>query len=156
MADAYQGQFRVLVVWALDRICREGIEELLRLVRELAERNCTLMSVQEPWCSGADVVTELLLGITGWKDKQESARRSERVKAGMERARRHGNRNGTLNGDGRPRVGGRKAGAKDRKPIARVQRSEAVRAAWAGPGGAARRAALAERNRGRAREVMEP
>src|ERR1017187_5851783 len=30
--DAYRGEYEVLVVWAVDRICREGIEELLRLI----------------------------------------------------------------------------------------------------------------------------
>jgi DNA invertase Pin-like site-specific DNA recombinase len=43
--DAYRGEFSVLVVWAVDRICREGIEELLRLIRQLRERHCTLVSI---------------------------------------------------------------------------------------------------------------
>jgi DNA invertase Pin-like site-specific DNA recombinase len=29
--DAHRGEFSVLVVWAVDRLCRQGIEELLRL-----------------------------------------------------------------------------------------------------------------------------
>lgn len=47
-------------------------------------------------------------------------------------------------------VGGRKAGAKDKRRGAKEQRSQAVRDAWSGPAGKARRAALAERNRARA------
>ena len=113
---AYRGEFSVLVVWALDRICRGGVEELLRLVRELSQRNCTLMSVQEPWCSGTAAVTELLLSVTAWKDRQESARKSERVRAGMDRARAEGRK-----------VGGRQKGARDRRP----RDPEPYRRAWA-------------------------
>ena len=47
--DAHRGEFSVLVVWAVDRLCRQGIEELLRLIRELRERNVSLVSHQEPW-----------------------------------------------------------------------------------------------------------
>ena len=46
--DAHQGEFSVLVIWAVDRLCRQGIEELLRLIRELRERNVSLVSHQEP------------------------------------------------------------------------------------------------------------
>lgn len=42
--DAHRGEFSVLVVWAVDRLCRRGIEELLRLIRELRERNVSLVS----------------------------------------------------------------------------------------------------------------
>jgi DNA invertase Pin-like site-specific DNA recombinase len=70
-----------VIVWAVDRICRQGIEELLKLIRELRERHVSLVSVQEPWLSGSDATTELLAAIAGWVAHQESARRSERIKA---------------------------------------------------------------------------
>jgi DNA invertase Pin-like site-specific DNA recombinase len=35
LEDAHRGEFSVLVVWAVDLLCRQGIEELLRLIREL-------------------------------------------------------------------------------------------------------------------------
>jgi hypothetical protein len=38
--DAYRGEFEVVVCWAADRVSRGGIEELLKLIRELRERNC--------------------------------------------------------------------------------------------------------------------
>ncbi len=44
LADAHRGEFSVLVVWAVDRLCRQGIEELLRLIRELRERNVEQLS----------------------------------------------------------------------------------------------------------------
>lgn len=63
---AYRGEFEVVVVWAIDRICREGIEELLKLIRQLRERNCSLFSIQEPWLNGTDATTELLAAIAAW------------------------------------------------------------------------------------------
>jgi DNA invertase Pin-like site-specific DNA recombinase len=123
--DAYRGEFEVLVVWAVDRICREGIEELLKLIRELRERGCRLISVQEPWLSGNDATTELLVSIAGWVAHQESARRSERIKAGLARRR----------AEGKP-VGG---AASKRGPDKHQRQTEGYRAQWA-PGGARRRA----------------
>ncbi len=35
LEDAHRGEFSVLVVWAVERLCRQGIEELLRLIRQL-------------------------------------------------------------------------------------------------------------------------
>lgn len=104
---ASRGEVRVVLVWALDRLTRRGPEDALRVVRQLAERGCEVWSDQEPWLEDTrdPAQRELLIAITGWLAQQESARRSERVKAGMARAKREGKR-----------VGGRKAGAKDRKP----------------------------------------
>jgi DNA invertase Pin-like site-specific DNA recombinase len=102
---AYRGEFSVLVVWALDRITRLGAEDLLRLVRQLRERGCVLVSVQETWLNGSPEVQDILLAFAGWKDQQESKRRSARIRAGLERRRQ----------EGKP-VGGRKPGAKDKRP----------------------------------------
>ena len=74
--DAHRGEFSVLVVWAVDRLCRQGIEELLRLIRELRERNVSLVSHQEPWLNGSDATTELLAAVAAWVATQESVRRS--------------------------------------------------------------------------------
>jgi hypothetical protein len=104
--DADQrGEFSVLVVWAVDQICREGIEELLKLIRQLRERHVTLVSIQEPWLNGSDATTELLAAVAAWVANQESKRRSERIKLGLAGRRAEGKQ-----------LGGRKPGAKDRKP----------------------------------------
>lgn len=103
--DAYQGKFKVLIVWAIDRICRGGIEEFFKLAGDFRERGVSLVSVQEPWLNGSDATAELMSAIAAWMAKQESARRSERIKAGI--ARR------VAEGKG---FGGRQPGAKDRGP----------------------------------------
>jgi putative DNA-invertase from lambdoid prophage Rac len=112
---AWRGEFKVLIVWALDRITREGAEGALRLIRQFRERGCTLISIQEPWLNGSPEITDVLVAFAGWMAEQESKRKSERIKAGLARARAEGKQ-----------VGGRKAGAKDRKP----RRTEGYAAAW--------------------------
>jgi DNA invertase Pin-like site-specific DNA recombinase len=105
LEDGRRGEFKVLIVWSIDRISREGIEEVLKLFREFRERGVTLVSIQEPWLNGSDATVELLLALAAWVANQESQRRSERIKAGLERRRKAGEK-----------IGGRKPGAKDRKP----------------------------------------
>jgi DNA invertase Pin-like site-specific DNA recombinase len=101
---AWRGEFSVLVVWALDRITRLGAEDALRLIRTLRERGCLLMSVREPWLNSSPEIVDVLVAFAGWSAQMESARRSERVKAGIARRKAAGGHVG------------RKAGAKDKKP----------------------------------------
>lgn len=103
-AAAHAGEFTALVVWALDRVVRTGPEEALRLNRELRERGCVLLSVKEDWLNTTSEIQDILLAFAGWMAERESARRSERVKAGL-RARKAA---------GLP-IGG-KPGRKDAKP----------------------------------------
>ena len=51
--NAHAGKFSVIVVWALDRITREGAEGALRIIREFRERGCTVVSVKESWLNGS-------------------------------------------------------------------------------------------------------
>lgn len=83
MDDAWAGKFSVLIVWSLDRIVRAGAEDALRIFRQFSERGCTVISVKESWLNGAPEVQELLIAFAGWMAKQESKRRSERIKAGL-------------------------------------------------------------------------
>jgi DNA invertase Pin-like site-specific DNA recombinase len=115
--DAHRGEFSVLVVWAVDRLCRQGIEDLLRLVRELRERNVCLVSYQEPWLNGSDATTELLAAVAAWVARQESVRRSERIRAGLARRRARGE----------PMGGAASRRGKDKHP----RRTEGYSQAWA-------------------------
>jgi len=118
--DAWAGKFSVLIVWALDRITREGAEGALRIIRQFRERGCTVISVKESWLNGSPEIQDVLVAFAGWQAQQESTRRSDRIKIGLERRRR----------DGKPV--GRQPGAKDRAPRRRsgyVARWERERAA---------------------------
>lgn len=80
-------RFRVVLVWALDRLSRQGPLAILSLVRKLGGYGVKIVSDQEPWTSTSTELQELLLSIAGWVAKMESQRISERTKAGMARSR---------------------------------------------------------------------
>lgn len=107
--DAYRGEFEILVIWAIDRIERRGIERVLRLIRELRERNVSLASVQQTWLNGSEATTELLVAMFGWMAQHESQLKSERIRAGLKR-RRKDIEAGRVQGA----MGGRKPGSKNR------------------------------------------
>jgi len=94
MDDAYRGEFEVLVVWALDRLTREGAEGLLRILREFRERGCSVVSVQEAWLNTAPQIQDVMVSFAGWMAEQESNRRSERIKAGLARRKAEGKASG--------------------------------------------------------------
>ena len=62
---------------------------------------------QEPWTEAGGELLDLLLAIAGWVARMESNRRSERTKAGLQRAVSQGKRLG------------RPPGSKDRKKRSR-------------------------------------
>lgn len=97
--DAWSGKFSVLVIWSLDRIVRQGPEEALSLFREFTERGCVILSVKEDWVNTADPkIRDLLISFAGWMAQQESARRSERIKAGLARRKAAGGHVGRKEG----------------------------------------------------------
>jgi len=130
------GNYRVVIVWAIDRLSRRGIEDTLATLRQLYDAGCDVWSIQEPWIITTEPrMRELLVSMFAWMAEQESARRSERTKAGLKRRKER---------DGLPI--GRQEGARDKT---KRNRSGYV-SAWEGEAGKARKAALAERNRQRA------
>jgi putative DNA-invertase from lambdoid prophage Rac len=111
MDDAWSGKFSVLIVWALDRITREGAEGALRVIRQFRERGCTVVSIKESWLNGSPEVQDVLVAFAGWMAQQESSRRSQRIKAGLERRAaedpefRKGRQPGAVDKKPRPRGG---------------------------------------------------
>ena len=92
--DARAGRFQVLLVWALDRLSREGPLATLEIVHRLGQSGVQVWSYQEPWTEAGGELLDLLLSITGWVARMESNRRSERTKAGLQRAVSQGKRLG--------------------------------------------------------------
>ena len=92
--DARQGKFSVLLVWALDRLSREGPLATLEIVHRLGQAGVQVWSYQEPWTEAGGELLDLLLAIAGWVARMESNRRSERTKAGLQRAVNQGKRLG--------------------------------------------------------------
>lgn len=104
LEDARRGAYDVLVVWALDRLSREGILETLGVIRQFHHAGVRVLSTEETWTDGPIEHQELLIALVAWVAQQESRRKSERVKAGLERRRAQG------------LPVGRQPGARDAKP----------------------------------------
>jgi DNA invertase Pin-like site-specific DNA recombinase len=110
LADARKGKFQVVLVWALDRLSREGALAILSLVQKLSAYGVKVFSYQESWTEAPGELGEVLYALTGWVARMESQRRSERTKAGLARVKAQGKRLG------------RPSGSRDKRKRRRKQR----------------------------------
>jgi len=101
IADAKHHHHEIIIVWALDRLTREGPLRILSLTHHLKKQGIRLVSVQEPWTESADDFTDVLYSITSWIAAWESKRKSERTRAGLARAKAGGR--GKRGSDKKPR-----------------------------------------------------
>ena len=92
LEDAERRRFDVLVIWALDRLSREGPFKTMLLLDRLHRAGVKVKSLKEPWLDPDSPTYDLLLPIFAWIAKQEALRVSERVRAGLDRARSNGKR----------------------------------------------------------------
>ena len=94
LQDAHRKEFDVLLIWALDRLSREGIARMSAYLDELKGKGVRILSHQEPWLDTGGPVADLLIAIFGWVAQQERNRISERVKLGLKRAKISGKKLG--------------------------------------------------------------
>ena len=90
LADARAGRFKYLLIWAFDRLSREGSEEALRIVREFEEAGVTVVSHQEPYIESTSEDREVMIAIAGSTARRESSRRSSRMKLSNDQRRSQG------------------------------------------------------------------
>lgn len=139
---ARQGEWNVVMARSLQRLSRKGHRDTDRFMEALENHDCELWSHDEP------IVQEVSLGLArqmyilmaSEMNREAMEHHSDNTKKGMAKAKAAGKR-----------VGGRQPGARDKKPMARVNRSNGAKAAWSGPEAEARREAFRERNRSRAK-----
>ncbi|MFH0902309.1 MAG: recombinase family protein [Pseudomonadota bacterium] len=86
---ATRGEFRVIIVWALDRLGR-NMHEVINRVRSLDAAGVRLVSFSEGWLDTSGPARDLLLAIFGWLAQWERNRLIERTRAGLARARARG------------------------------------------------------------------
>jgi DNA invertase Pin-like site-specific DNA recombinase len=96
--DASQRRFDVLLFWALDRLSREGVLETLQHLNRLTSYGIGYRSYTEQYFDSCGIFREAVIAIIATVAKQERVRLSQRVKAGLDRARSQGRKLG------RPRV----------------------------------------------------
>jgi DNA invertase Pin-like site-specific DNA recombinase len=112
---AHLGQYKVVLIWALDRLSRRGYRDLDSLMGKLAADNCEVLSHQEEWITNTGPFGELIRHMLALSSEQESSRRSERIKLGMARVQREIDADLAAGKTPTKRIGGRKPGSKDKK-----------------------------------------
>jgi DNA invertase Pin-like site-specific DNA recombinase len=96
--DASRRHFDLVLFWSLDRFSREGVLETLQHLQRLSSHGVEWFSYREEYLRSIGVFKDAVLAILACIAKQERVRLSERVQAGLSRARAQGK---TL---GRPKV----------------------------------------------------
>jgi DNA invertase Pin-like site-specific DNA recombinase len=103
--DASQRKFDLVLFWSLDRFSREGVLETLNHLQRLSSYGVGYRSFTEQYLDSCGVFKDAVLSILATIAKQERIRLSERVHAGLAKARKEG------------RIGGRPGVVVDRKRL---------------------------------------
>ena len=89
LADARAGKFEVLAVWKLDRLGR-SLSHLLKVLDEFTALGIEFVSIKDSGIDTTSPAGRLMLQMLGAFAEFERAMISERVRAGVQRARRQG------------------------------------------------------------------
>lgn len=103
MEAASRREFDLVLFWALDRFSREGVLPTLHHLQRLDSYGIAWRSYTEQYLDSTGIFKDAVISIMATIAKQENIRRSERIVAGLQRARRNGSRLG------RPQVSSAKA-----------------------------------------------
>jgi DNA invertase Pin-like site-specific DNA recombinase len=88
--DARLKKFDLVLFWALDRFSCEGVTETLNYLKILDSYGVAWKSFTESYLDSTGMFREAVIAILAAVAKQEHARLSERVVAGLRRAKREG------------------------------------------------------------------
>jgi DNA invertase Pin-like site-specific DNA recombinase len=87
---ASRREFDVVLFWSLDRFSREGVLETLQHLKALTGHGVEWFSYREEYLRSIGPFRDAVLAILAAIAKQERVRLSERVQAGLSRARAQG------------------------------------------------------------------
>ena len=96
-------KYDYLVIFALDRLTRGKVGDVLNLINAFEQQGCKIISLKESWLAEAGPMRDLFTLMIAWASNYESERKSQNTLAGLDRARAAGK---TL---------GRPAGSRDKK-----------------------------------------
>jgi DNA invertase Pin-like site-specific DNA recombinase len=94
LKDASARKFDALVFWSLDRLTREGTLATLKYLEALENLGVHWRSLTEPWIDSAGPFRDVVISLLASLAKQEQIRISERVRAGLNRAKVGGTKSG--------------------------------------------------------------
>jgi DNA invertase Pin-like site-specific DNA recombinase len=87
---ASRREFDILLTWALDRLSREGVSRTFEHIKQLRSFGIEYVSFTESHFRTTGPAGELMIAVAAWIAEQEHRRISERVRAGLEKARKQG------------------------------------------------------------------
>ena len=116
MEAASRREFDLVLFWSLDRFSREGVLATLQHLQRLTSYGVGWKSFTEQYLDSCGVFRDAVLSILATIAQQERVRLSERVTAGLARARKQG------------RVGGRPRIVVDRQKVAELRAAGKTRA----------------------------
>lgn len=90
LIDAAGREYDIVLVFALDRLTRQGPAAILNLVNTFSVYGCKVISYNESWTEAPGIAGEIMLAIAGWTAKMESDRKSQNTLAGLAKARANG------------------------------------------------------------------
>lgn len=90
LADAVSRRYDVLLTWSLDRLTRQGIREALNRLEAFRLAKVDVVSLREPWLEMPGELRSLITSVIAWAASFESSRKSERIKAALDRRRAAG------------------------------------------------------------------
>jgi DNA invertase Pin-like site-specific DNA recombinase len=88
--DASRKEFDLVLFWSLDRFSREGVLETLQHLQRLSSYGVEWYSYREEYLRSVGMFKDAVLAILAAIAKQERIRLSERVHAGLRRAKAQG------------------------------------------------------------------
>jgi len=90
-----RNDYNILLVYALDRISRNGLFETINILQHLSDRGIAFESYTEPVLNtDSELVRNLLITVLSSLAKMEREKISQRTKAGLKRARKEGKKIG--------------------------------------------------------------
>jgi DNA invertase Pin-like site-specific DNA recombinase len=87
---ASRKEFDLVLFWSLDRFSREGVLETLQHLQRLSSYAVEWFSYREEYLRSIGIFRDAVLAILACIARQERVRLSERVQAGLSRARAQG------------------------------------------------------------------
>ena len=90
LEDARRGRFDVLLCWSMDRFSREGEWSVSRVIAALQDWHVQFYSYNEPFLDTTGPFAGFLIPLFAWLARQESIKKGQAVKLGMEKARAQG------------------------------------------------------------------
>lgn len=87
---ASRREFDCLLFWSLDRFSREGVLETLQHLQRLTAHGVAYRSFTEQYIDSLGPFSEVVISLLAALARQERIRLSERVTAGLARARKEG------------------------------------------------------------------